>query len=39
MAGNKVDKDSEAEPYNSEGDNEYKGVKAKNISAVWMQYR
>jgi hypothetical protein len=31
-----TDKDSEAEPYNSEGDNEYKGVKAKNISAVWM---
>jgi len=31
-----TDKDSEAEPYNSEGVNEYKGVKAKNISAVWM---
>jgi hypothetical protein len=31
-----TDKDSEAEPYNSEGDNEYKNVKAKNISAVWM---
>ena len=31
-----TDKDSEAEPYNSEGDNEYKDVKAKNISAVWM---
>jgi len=31
-----TDKDSEAEPYNSEGDNEYKNVKAKNISEVWM---
>jgi len=31
-----TDKDSEAEPYNSEGDGECKDVKAKNISAVWM---
>jgi hypothetical protein len=31
-----TDKDSEAEPYNSEGDGEFKDVKAKNISAVWM---
>jgi len=31
-----TDKDSEAEPYNSEGDNEYKGVKAKNISEIYL---
>lgn len=31
-----TDKDSEAEPYNSEGDKQYKNVKAKNISEVYL---
>ena len=28
--------DNEAEPYNSQGDGEFKDIKAKNISTIWM---
>ena len=28
--------DNKAEPYNSQGDGEFKDIKAKNISTIWM---
>ena len=31
-----TDKDSEAEPYNSKGDKEFKNIKVKNISEVYL---